>query len=130
MSEPRSELLTAGAVGSVEAMERRQLLDDAAARAQRYLDGLGERAVAPDPEAVRALAAWDAPLGEEPTPPHEVIRLLDELGSPATMAMAGPRFYGFVIGGALPVTVAAGWLATAWDQNTGLSAVTPATSEL
>ena len=44
------------------------------------------------------------------------------------MAMAGPRFFGFVIGGALPVTVAANWLATAWDQNAGLYARTPATA--
>jgi glutamate/tyrosine decarboxylase-like PLP-dependent enzyme len=46
------------------------------------------------------------------------------------MAMAGPRFFGFVIGGALPVTVAAKWLATAWDQNTGLYNPTPGTSHL
>ena len=51
-------------------------------------------------------------------------------GSPATMAMAGGRFFGFVIGGALPVTVAAGWLATAWDQNSGLHDVTPVSAEL
>jgi glutamate/tyrosine decarboxylase-like PLP-dependent enzyme len=56
--------------------------------------------------------------------------LLDEIGSPATMAMAGPRFFGFVIGGALPATVAANWLATAWDQNTGLYGPTPTTSQL
>src|SRR5262245_49900424 len=44
------------------------------------------------------------------------------------MAMAGPRFFGFVIGGSLPVAVAANWLATAWDQNTGLYNSTPGTS--
>jgi len=109
---------------------RHALLADAASRAQRYLDALPERAVRPDPDGVRGLAAWDTPLGDEPTDAHEVLRLLDEIGSPATMAMAGPRFFGFVIGGSLPVTVAAGWLATAWDQNTGLAAVTPATAEL
>jgi glutamate/tyrosine decarboxylase-like PLP-dependent enzyme len=59
-----------------------------------------------------------------------VLSRLDDLVSPATMAMAGPRFFGFVIGGALPVTVAASWLATAWDQNTGLYPATPGTSEL
>jgi glutamate/tyrosine decarboxylase-like PLP-dependent enzyme len=46
------------------------------------------------------------------------------------MAMAGPRFFGFVIGGSLPVTVAANWLATAWDQNTGYAAPTPGASRL
>mgnify|MGYP001571605191 CR=1 FL=1 len=108
----------------------RELLQDAAARAMRYLEGLGDRRVAPAPEAVARLSAWDAPLPDEPTDPAEVLRLLDEIGSPATMAMAGPRFFGFVIGSALPATVAASWLAAAWDQNTGLHAVTPATAEL
>jgi glutamate/tyrosine decarboxylase-like PLP-dependent enzyme len=56
--------------------------------------------------------------------------MLDDIGSPATMAMAGPRFFGFVIGSALPVTVAASWLATAWDQNTALHRVTPGTATL
>ncbi len=46
------------------------------------------------------------------------------------MGMAGPRFFGFVIGGALPVAVAANWLATAWDQNTGLYAATPGTAHI
>ena len=106
------------------------LLDDAAARARRYLGSLDVRPVAPSAEAIAALSAWDEPLPDEPRDPAEVLRLLDEVGSPATMAMAGPRFFGFVIGGALPVTVAANWLATAWDQNTGLNEVTPSASRL
>ncbi|MCB0244998.1 MAG: aspartate aminotransferase family protein, partial [Anaerolineae bacterium] len=67
---------------------------------------------------------------EHSVDPQAVLRLLDELGSPATLAMAGPRFYGFVIGGALPATLAANWLAAAWDQNTALYNVTPATAVL
>ena len=59
-----------------------------------------------------------------------MLALLDELGSPATMGMAGPRFFGFVIGGSLPVTLAANWLATAWDQNAAFDSVTPAASLL
>jgi glutamate/tyrosine decarboxylase-like PLP-dependent enzyme len=42
------------------------------------------------------------------------------------MAMSGPRFFGFVIGGSLPVAVAADWLTSSWDQNAGLYAPTPA----
>jgi glutamate/tyrosine decarboxylase-like PLP-dependent enzyme len=95
----------------------RELLGDAAARAVRYLEGLGERRVAPSPEAVEGLARFDAPLPERPLDPAAVLALLDEVGSPATVASAGPRYFGFVTGGALPATVAAHWLATAWDQN-------------
>jgi len=108
----------------------RELLLAAAERASRYLDALDERAVAPDPAAVARLAALDVPLPEGPTAPDAVLRELDELGSPATMAIAGPRFYGFVIGGSLPAALAANWLAGAWDQNTGLYNITPATSVL
>src|SRR5688572_22968249 len=107
-----------------------QLLVDAAARARRYLATLPSRAVAPSPQAVTQLEQLGGPLPEGYSDPAGVLARLDELVSPATMAMAGPRFFGFVIGGALPVSVAASWLATAWDQNTGLYAATPGTSQL
>lgn len=105
-----------------------ELLAAAAERASRYLKSLETRRVAPDPRAVARLAAFDVPLPNEPTDALEVLRQLDEIGSPATMAMAGPRFFGFVIGGSLPAALSADWLATAWDQNTGLYNVTPATA--
>ena len=107
-----------------------ELLADAAARAQRYLAALPERSVAPSVEAVEALAGLGDALPEEPADASAVLARLDDIVSPATMAMAGPRFFGFVIGGSLPVTLAANWLATAWDQNTGLHAVTPGTSHI
>jgi len=103
----------------------RALLNDAAARATRYLDELDERTVAPSPEAVARLRELDDPLPEEPQDPATVLALLDDVGSPATVATAGRRFFGFVIGGSLPGAVAASWLATAWDQNAGLHAATP-----
>lgn len=108
----------------------RSLLEDSAQRAITYLEGLEQRAVAPSPEAVRELAALNEPLPDTPSPPESVLRQLDELCSPATMAMAGRRFFGFIIGGSLPVTLAANWLAGAWDQNSALYNVTPATAQL
>ena len=106
------------------------LLHDVAERADAYLSGLQHRKVAPDPAAVAALDALDAALPDAPCDPREVIELLDRYGSPATMAMGGSRFFGFVIGGALPAALAANWLATAWDQNSAMHNVTPATARL
>lgn len=107
----------------------RDLLFDAATRASRYLDSLPERAVAPDPDAVARLSELDIALPEAPTDDETMLAELDSY-SGATMAMAGPRFFGFVIGGALPATVAANWLATTWDQNTAFASVTPLTARL
>ena len=108
----------------------RELLEQTTQRAISYLEALDERRVAPSPEAIANLATLDQPLTNEPNSPEQVIELLDTVCSPATMAMAGPRFFGFVIGGSLPVTVAANWLAGAWDQNSGLYTPTPATAQL
>lgn len=108
----------------------RELLTDSAQRAIAYLEGLDARPVAPAAAAVAGLDRLDVPLPAQPTAPEEVLRELDEVCSPATMAMAGPRFFGFVIGGALPVSLAANWLTGAWDQNSALYNVTPATATL
>ena len=101
------------------------LLRDAAERGIRYLDGLDARSVAAAQSAVDRLMELDGELPEEPTDPATVLALLDEIGSPATVGTAGPRFFGFVIGGSLPAALAANWLAGAWDQNGGLFAATP-----
>jgi glutamate/tyrosine decarboxylase-like PLP-dependent enzyme len=106
------------------------VLRDAADRAIRYLAALPDRSVAPTPEAVEALGALDVPLPDQPTAPLSVLRLLDETASAATTAMAGPRFFGFVVGGSLPAALAANWLAGAWDQKSAFRSVAPATAML
>jgi glutamate/tyrosine decarboxylase-like PLP-dependent enzyme len=106
------------------------LLHDAALRASRYLAGLEDRSVYPGADAVARLGELDEPLPEQPQAADAVLQRLDELGSPATMGNAGGRFFGFVVGGALPVSVAANWLATAWDQNSANPAAAPATAAL
>jgi glutamate/tyrosine decarboxylase-like PLP-dependent enzyme len=106
------------------------ILDDVARRAHAYLDGLSARSVAPSAAAVAALRQLDEPLPQARGDAAETLALLDRLISPATLATAGPRFFGFVIGGALPETLAANWLAAAWDQNAGLYLSTPGVAYL
>ena len=108
----------------------RQLLGSAAERSISYLEGLDARSVAPSPEAVAALARLDEPLPRGPSAPEDVLAMLDSICSPATTAMAGPRFFGFVLGGSLPATLAANWLAGAWDQNAALYKPAPAVARL
>jgi glutamate/tyrosine decarboxylase-like PLP-dependent enzyme len=108
----------------------KKLLENAAERAITYLESLASRGVAPSAEAIKNLAQFDQALPEGQGEPEQILKQLDELGSPATMAMAGPRFFGFVIGGSFPVTLAANWLAGAWDQNTAYYNITPATAYL
>lgn len=106
------------------------LLEEAAQRAIAYLGALRTRAVCPSPGAIEHLRGLEEPLPDVPSDPREVLAKLDQRVSPATMAMAGPRFFGFVIGGSLPVALAANWLAGAWDQNAGFDASTPGVSRL
>ncbi|MEP7245452.1 MAG: pyridoxal-dependent decarboxylase, partial [Gammaproteobacteria bacterium] len=106
------------------------ILDDAAARARAYLASLGERSVAPTADAVSALSQLDVPLPAESARAGETLALLDRMVSPATLGIAGPRFFGFVIGGSLPTALAANWLAGAWDQNAALYASTPGVARL
>lgn len=107
-----------------------ELLEDAKTRSVRYLAGLSSRSVAPTPAAVANLTAFDTPLPSGPSPSAETLRLLDEVGSPATFATSGSRFFGFVIGGSLPATLAANWLASTWDQSTARHLTSPATSRI
>lgn len=98
----------------------KKLLEQAASYSADYLNSLKERRVGPSEEDLKLLEKLDFPLRDEPTDPEKIIKLLNEVGSKATMGIAGGRFFGFVIGGSLHATVAASWLNTAWDQNAGL----------
>jgi glutamate/tyrosine decarboxylase-like PLP-dependent enzyme len=106
------------------------LLAEAGQRARAYLSTIWDRPVAPPAAALAALGRLDFPLPREGLDPAAVLRMIDEAGSPATVASAGPRYFGFVTGGALPVAVAVSWLLAAWDQNIALSVMSPAGARL
>jgi len=108
----------------------RALLAEVARRAQDYLAGLDERPVAPDRAALDGLSRFDEPLPESAGDAAATLALLDEAGSPATVASAGGRYFGFVTGGSHPVALGASWLATAWDQNTALPVMSPVAARL
>ena len=107
-----------------------ELFRAAAAMGVEYATSIDARRVTPTAEAVTALAAFDEPLPDAGLDAMETIRLLDEVGGPATMASTGARYFGFVTGGTLPAALATAWLTAAWDQNTALPAMSPVAAKL
>jgi len=102
----------------------------AADRATRYAQTVTERRVSPSQEAVAALSQFREKFPDHSTEASEVIAMLDGVGSPATVASTGGRYFGLVIGGSLPAVTAANWLASAWDQNVALRVMSPVGAEL
>jgi glutamate/tyrosine decarboxylase-like PLP-dependent enzyme len=118
--------MTASAPASTDRTWR--VLTDVAERSQRYLESLAKRRVAPTADAVANLEALNVPLQDESIDPDAVIEELDRIASPATVAIAGPRYFGFVNGGALPGALAVNWLSTAWEQHGAFRVSSPASS--
>ena len=111
-------------------MHTKELLKLTGNHANRYLDSLNDRPVFPSANDIAALSAFDEELPADGSPPDKVLDLLHDVGSPATVASAGGRYHGFVIGGSLPASLAANWLATAWDQNAGAVVMSPVAAKL
>src|ERR1700724_2600016 len=106
------------------------LLADACTRATRYLNDIKTRRVFPSEKDIAALARLQGPMPMYSEDPSSILALLDEVGSPATVATNAGRYFGFVNGAAFPVCIAAQSLAAAWDQNSALRIMSPATAVL
>jgi glutamate/tyrosine decarboxylase-like PLP-dependent enzyme len=110
---------------NAEDTELEGVLDTAHRAAREYLAGVPERRVAPDPDAIAALAGFDVELPDGPREPVDVVAQLHRLGSPATTVSAGGRFFGLVVGATLPAALGARQLASAWDQVVFNDATSP-----
>jgi glutamate/tyrosine decarboxylase-like PLP-dependent enzyme len=108
--------------------DRRRLLDRTADLANDFLDRLPDRPVGSKADLASLRAALGGPLPEGPSEPIAVIESLARAAEPGLIATAGPRYFGFVVGGSVHAAVAADWLTSAWDQNTGLYALSPASA--
>jgi len=104
---------------------RSPLLDRALLHARSWIASLGNRTVRPTASLEELTRAFGGDLPEEGQDPAAVLDLLAGAGEPGLMATAGPRFFGFVIGGSQPVALAADWITSAWDQNAGLYVASP-----
>lgn len=106
--------------------ERERALGAAYRAALAFFDELDERPVWPRADVDDMLTAFGWELPENPVDAGRVIAELAARAEPGLVGIAGGRFFGFVIGGTLPAALAADWLVSAWDQNSGSSTMTPA----
>ena len=107
-------------------VEREAALNVAHAAASAFLKTLDTRPVRASADFDELARAFGGPLPEEGCTPADVVRDLAAVAEPGLIASAGPRYFGFVIGGGVPAALAADWLTAAWDQNAGLAATSPA----
>ncbi|MGZ8437982.1 MAG: aspartate aminotransferase family protein, partial [Candidatus Limnocylindrales bacterium] len=106
--------------------EGARLLSRTAELASAFLDSLDARPVGGPVDLASLRTALGGPLPEGPTLPVAVVEGLAAAADPGLVASAGPRYFGFVVGGSLPAALGADWLASAWDQNAGLYVLSPA----
>jgi glutamate/tyrosine decarboxylase-like PLP-dependent enzyme len=106
-------------------MSERKLLRRTADHAADFLETLETRPVRPEASADELFATLGGPLPERGSDPQSVVDALVDDAGPGIVGIPSGRYFGFVIGGAVPAAVAADWLTSVWDQNAGLYAGGP-----
>ncbi|HEY6113873.1 MAG TPA: pyridoxal-dependent decarboxylase [Gaiellaceae bacterium] len=105
--------------------EERVLLQRTAAIAADFLETLETRPIRPSAGIDELFESLGGPLPLAPSDPLEVIDALSAAAEPGVVGIPSGRYFGFVIGGALPAALAADWLTSVWDQNAGLVSAGP-----
>jgi len=113
-----------------EELKAKNLFKQAKDYAFQYADEINNRPVFPSDKAINDLDIFNEKMPSETSSPEQIIQMLHEYGSPATVAQTAGRYFGFVNGGAVPVAVATKWLTDFWDQNAGLYLISPINSKL
>jgi len=111
-------------------IESKEIFEQAKSYAYSYMEHVHELPVFPIKNAIKNLTIFDEPMPDQTGDSNEILRLLHEYGSPATVAQTGGRYFGFVNGGAAPTALAAKWLSDIWDQNLALYVMSPIASHL
>ena len=106
------------------------LFEQAKGYAFEYAEAIADRAVFPTPQAIADLEQFVEAMPGHPGDASSILQQLHDYGSPASVAQTGGRYFGFVNGGIIPVTLATKWLTDFWDQNTALQLMSPITSKL
>lgn len=111
-------------------LQEKKIFEQAKSYAFDYVDQSADRNIIPSEEAIENLHVFVEELPQSGTEASDVLSLLHQYGSPATVNQIGGRYYGFVNGGAVPVSLASKWLADFWDQNAALEVMSPLVSQL
>ncbi len=113
-----------------EEREKKELFELARSLGYSYSDSIDQMDVFPSEENLKTLAYFDEELANKNGDPFEIINFLNQHGSKNTIAQTGGRYFGFVNGGALPISLAIKWLSDIWDQNGGLYLTSPLNAKL
>jgi len=104
-------------------MVSKEIFKQAQQYAFDYADNAIERNVFPTDEAIKNLEDFIEDMPSAIGSSSDILAQLNQYGSPATVSQIGGRYFGFVNGGVLPVSLAVRWLSDFWDQNTVCSGV-------
>ena len=111
-------------------LKDKDIFEQARFYAYEYIDGIEKMDVFPSKSSLENMNSFDEDLPEQSVSAKEVIELLHKFGSPATIAQTGGRYFGFVNGGAVPVSLGVKWLSDIWDQCGGLYLTSPINAKL